>query len=151
MFQSCDSHLGNFGLSQSSEVKMIDNDQTHPIHYLQNILGEMTCQSDKDCKIDFHECTSNCNISKGFCIPVLDYRNLQNICPNAFPLIFKNIYKDFEGQDTKHLICLEKAVMDLARFCFKLPSANTVSDLQKDIETVKQKLLNISLGEFDCV
>lgn len=149
-FQSCDSHLGNFGLSESSDVKIVDGDELLPIHYLQHILSSKKCRHDRDCSVgDFYECSSKCNQSTGFCTEELEKRNLQNICPDSLVSIFGNIYKDFKDQNSTKLICLEKAIHELALFCDTLNTEKLVSETKEYIEIVKQKLLNISHAEFD--
>ncbi|XP_031571249.1 divergent protein kinase domain 1A-like isoform X2 [Actinia tenebrosa] len=147
MFQSCDSHLGNFGLSVNSEVKIIDGDQVLPIHYLQLVLTSKKCINDRNCRVgDFYECSSECDQSTGFCTSELEKRNIQNICSDSLALIFRNISEDFKNQT---LICLEKAIYKLAAFCYTLPTEKLVSEIKDDIEIVKEKLLHISRGEFD--
>lgn len=151
MFQSCDSHLGNFGLSASADVKIIDADQILPVHYLQNILTSKKCTNDRNCRVgDFYECCSKCDQSTGFCTAELESQNLQNICPASLVLVFRNIYKDFKDQDNTKLICLEKAIHKLASFCQTLKSEKMrTSETEENIQIVKQKLLDISHAEFD--
>lgn len=151
LVQACDIHLGNFGLTNDNEFKVLDYDLVFPQHHLQHLLTSKQCWRDEDCKIgDFRECTSICNKTTGHCSGTLNSQMIQNVCSSSLPLVFSNIHKDFQDKNQTILKCLENAIKNVGWYCLDLPLANNTQQLYLQIEDIKAKYVNVSLGRFYC-
>ncbi|KXJ12570.1 divergent protein kinase domain 1B [Exaiptasia diaphana] len=151
LVQACDTHLGNFGLTSDNEFKVLDYDQVFPQHQLQHLLASKQCWRDEDCKVgDFQECTSICNKTTGHCSETLNSQMIQNVCSTSLPLVFSHVYKDFPNKNQTLLECLENAITDIGLYCLGIPLANNTQQLRLQIEDIKEKYVNVSLGRFHC-
>ncbi|KAL9984128.1 hypothetical protein ACROYT_G006389 [Oculina patagonica] len=141
---SCDVHLGNYGITNKSTVKLIDLDLTYPHVFLRSLLEQKECVSDMDCFVGSSECCwSACDTMAGTCKSLLGLQDLHIICEVVFPRMFTrpNIL-DPIGYNTT---CLVKAVKKLAEVCSKMPVAYSVRQLRHNILAVKKRLQSIEL------
>lgn len=151
LVQGCDTHLGNFGMTDKKELKFLDYDLVYPLHYLKQLLSSKSCSHNDDCKIgDFDDCTSDCNQTTGFCSDVLNFDMLQVMCVKAFPLIFRNIYMDFRSSDETELKCLEDTVKNIAWYCYKMDPVKNITQLYTNMQFLKQKLFSFSKRNSYC-
>lgn len=142
MVQSCDIHLGNFGITNNSIVKVIDLDLMYPVVFLRNLLEQKECVSDEDCWVGNKEdCQSSCDATTGTCTSMVHKQDLVNICETHFPFIFKS-YSTLELAG-HNATCLTTAIEKLVEFCETLPVAYTTEQLRHDILTVKKALRSI--------
>ena len=89
--QSCDVHLGNYGITTTSTVKLIDLDLMYPHVFLRTILEQKKCVSDWDCFVGrFDFCWSTCDKTKGTCKTLLGIQDLHMVCEGVFPLLFRH-------------------------------------------------------------
>ena len=144
LVRQCDGHLGNFGITNNASVKIIDLDLTYPHVFLRTLLEQTKCVSDEECWAGNSEaCFSSCNTSSGFCTPTTVVQDVHIICEVLFPIIFRgpNILEP-QGHNTTFLT---KAISKLGLFCSKLPVANTIEDLRREILSVKRRLKTIEI------
>ena len=137
--QSCDIHLGNFGITNNSVVKVIDLDLMYPVVFIKTHLEQKQCVSDEDCWFGHEEdCKSSCDTSTSTCAPMVQKQDLVNICESHIPSVFRS-FSSLEpaGYNTT---CLREDIEKLVIFCQTLPAAHTTEQLRHDILTVKEKL-----------
>ena len=90
--QSCDVHLGNYGITTTSTVKLIDLDLMYPHVFLRTLLEQKKCVSDWDCFVgrsDF--CWSTCDKTKGTCKTLLGITINFPSFRSCVPFPFRNI------------------------------------------------------------
>lgn len=139
MVQSCDIHLGNFGITNNSVVKMIDFDLVYPDVYLKTILEQKECASDVDCWVGTKEdCQSSCDIATNTCTPFIQKQDLLHICETHIPFVLRRPSNPELSQHNS--TCLNKAIRRFILFCQKLTVANSAEELRHDVLTVKEKL-----------
>ena len=144
--QSCDLHRGNYGVTNTSTVKLIDLDLLYPHVLLRTLLEQKECASDLDCFVGrFDYCWSDCDAMTGTCKSLLGLHDVHMICEGLFPIIFR-------GPSILHpkgynITCLAIAIMKLGVFCSKLPVVYSVKELRHIIltYTVKKRLKSIEL------
>ena len=153
LLQSCDIHLGNFGITNDSVVKFIDLDFTYPSVFLRTLLEQKQCSSDEDCWVGtMEDCHSSCDISTNSCSSVVHKQDLANICDIHIPFVFRRstILSELTGSNTTGL---RKALGKLVMFCQTLSVSYSAEQLRHDILTVKEKLRivehNISKMSWD--
>ena len=145
LVQSCDGHLGNYGITKNSFVKIIDLDETYPHVFLKTRLEQKNCKSDSDCWIGISEvCCSTCNRSTGHCTSQFQYQDLHVVCEDIFHDIFRDPNIP-EPQGYNNTTYLTKAIRKLGVFCSKLPVVYSVEELKRDIQTVKKRLRSIEI------
>ena len=148
LIQSCDVHLGNFGITNSSLVKLMDLDSTYPNVLLQAILSQKTCIADADCWVDTHDdCVSTCDSNTGNCTTHVQRQDLQNICLH-FHLVFKkNLYSE------PNTPSLKQAIENLVLFCKNLPVADSLEEFQENVLVVRKELeyINLDFASGDSV
>ena len=140
LVQSCDMHLGNFGITNDSVVKFIDLDFTYPSVFLRTLLEQKQCASDEDCWVGtMDDCHSSCDITTNLCRSVVHKQDLVNICETHIPFVFRRSSILFErtGNSTTGL---RKALGKLVMFCQTLSVVYSAEQLTHDILTVKEKL-----------
>ena len=139
MLQSCDVHLGNFGVTNDSIVKVIDFDQTYPKLFLSTLLKQKQCSSDDDCWVGTAEdCHSSCVTKSGTCASVLWKQDLINICETHIPFIFRAPSNLLHRE--KNSTCLKEAIRRLVVFCQELPVIESIQQLRQNVLAVKEKL-----------
>ena len=135
---SCDSHVGNFGFSNASLLKLMDLDFVFPLVNLEHRFSRKPCSSHNDCKVGaLDQCTSLCNSTSGFCTPQRKplFPDLQTICRVIFPQIFK-----------KYLCCRSvngfayTRVLRAISFCTNLPVTSSLDALRHNIKSVRKEL-----------
>lgn len=139
MLQSCDLHLGNYGFTNHSVVKVIDFDHTYPVAYLGKRFMQKQCTSDDDCWVGhINDCQSSCDKASGTCKSVARKQDLINICRVHLPFIFRGPFnlKTYELNTT----CLWKAIHSLMGFCLELPVIKSVQQLKETGLIIKEKL-----------
>ncbi|KAL9984127.1 hypothetical protein ACROYT_G006388 [Oculina patagonica] len=142
--QSCDVHLGNYGITNKSMVKFIDLDLLYPHVFMRSLLEHTKCVSDLECFVGrFHYCWSTCDTMTGTCKSLLGLQDLHMLCEGLFPIMFTrpNVL-DPIGYNTT---CLDKAINKLAAFCSKMPVVYSARELRYNILIVKKKLQSIEL------
>jgi len=133
MLHSCDMHLGNYGFTNNSVVKVIDFDQTYPVAFLSALLQQIHCSSDDDCwKGTKEDCQSSCDTATGACTSAIQRQDLINICVAHIPTVLQH-----PGQNST---CLKKAVGRLVGFCRTLPVIESIQQLREAIHAVKGRL-----------
>ena len=140
LVQSCDIHLGNFGITSDSVVKFIDLDFTYPSVFLRTLLEQKQCATDEDCWVGtMEDCHSSCDIATNTCGSMVHKQDLLNICETHIPFVFRrsSILSELTGNSTSSL---RKALGKLVMFCQTLPVAYSNEKLRHDILTVKEKL-----------
>ena len=139
MLQACDMHLGNFGFTSNSTVKVIDFDHTFPLAHLRTLLEQKHCTSDDECWVgNSEDCQSSCDTTTGTCTSVVRKHDLINLCEIHFPFIFRSpSMLQLPGQNTT---CLTKAMSGLVAFCQQLPFIESIHHLRQGILAVKEKL-----------
>ena len=142
--QSCDVHLGNYGITNISTVKLIDLDLLYPHVFLRSLLEQTKCVSHWDCFVGhFDFCWSTCDKIKGTCKSLLGMQDLHMVCEDLLPLIFRNPnYLEPTGHNTT---CLERAIGKLGVFCSKMPVVYSIEELRRNILTVKKILKSVDL------
>lgn len=147
VLQSCDLHLGNYGFTDNSVVKVIDFDHTYPVTHLGTIFEQRQCASDDDCWVgNLNDCQSSCNTSTGTCEAVVWRHDLINICESQLPFVFRSPVTLLKaGQNTT---CLKKAIKKLVLFCQQMPGIQSFQQLREAVLEVKGKLQYI---ESSCV
>ena len=140
--QSCDVHLGNYGITNTSTVKLIDLDLLYPHVFLRSLLEQKKCVSHWDCFVGrFDFCWSTCDKIKGTCKSLLGIQDLHMVCEGLLPLIFRNPnYLEPTGHNTT---CLERAIRKLGVFCSKMPVVYSIKELRRNILIVKKRLKSI--------
>ena len=142
--QSCDLHLGNYGITNTSAVKLIDLDLLYPHVFLRTLLKKKKCVSDLDCFVGrFDYCWSDCDKMSGTCKSLLGLQDIHMICEGLFPIIFSN--PSILHTEVYNHTCLEKAIKKLGVFCSKLPVVYSVNELKQNLLTVKKRLKSIEL------
>ena len=139
--QSCDVHLGNYGITNKSTVKLIDLDLLYPHVFLRGLLEKKRCASDLECFVGrFDYCWSTCDTMTGTCQSLLGLQDLHMLCEGLFPILFTlpNIHDPIDN-----VTCLKKAINKLAVFCSKMPVVYSVRELRYNILTVKKRLKSI--------
>ena len=142
LVQSCDGHLGNYGIS-NAVVKIIDFDLIYPYVFIKKLLEQKRCVSISECWAGNNRfCLSTCDTTKGFCTSRMQFQDLHLVCEDLFPVIFgsSNYVPDLQGYNTTYL---RKAIRKLTAFCKKLPVVYSIQELRRDILTVKKKLRSI--------
>lgn len=140
LVQSCDMHLGNFGITNDSVVKFIDLDFTYPSVFLRTLLEQKECVLDEDCWVGtMEDCHSSCDITTNTCRSMVHKQDLVNICQIHIPFVFRrsSILSELSGHSTT---CLRKALGKLVVFCQTFSVAYSTEQLRHDILTVKEKL-----------
>lgn len=140
LVQSCDIHLGNFGITNDSVVKFIDLDFTYPFVFLRTLLKQKQCASDEDCWVGaMEDCHSSCDLNTNTCTSVVHKQDLVNICETHIPFVFRrsSFISELTGNSTTGL---RKALGQLVVFCQTLSVAYSAEQLRHDILTVKEKL-----------
>lgn len=143
LLQSCDMHLGNFGITNDSVVKFIDLDFTYPAVFLRTLLEQKQCASDEDCWVGtMEDCHSSCDITTNTCSSMVHKQDLVNICETHIPFVFRrsSILSELTGNSST---ALRKALAKLAMFCRALSVAYSAEQLRHDILTVKEKLRTV--------
>ena len=142
--QSCDLHLGKYGITNTSTVKLIDLDLTYPHVFLQTLLKQKQCISDLDCFVGSSEsCWSDCDTKTGTCKTLLGLQDLHVICEGLFPIIFR--HPNVMDPISYNITCLKKAIRDLGVLCSKLPVVYAERELRHYILAVKRRLKSIEL------
>ena len=142
--QSCDLHLGNYGITNTSTVKLIDLDLTYPHVLLQTLLRQKKCVSDLDCFVGSSEsCWSDCDTKTGTCKSLFGLQDVHMICEGLFPIIFR--HPNILDPIGYNITCLKKAVRNLGVLCSKLPVAYSERELRHYIVAVKRRLKSIEL------
>ena len=142
--QSCDLHLGNYGITDTTAVKLIDLDLLYPHVLLRTLLKQKKCVSDLDCFVGrFDYCWSDCDKMSGACKSLLGLQDIHMICEGLFPIIFRN--PSILHPNVYNITCLEKAIKKLGVFCSKLPVVYSVKELRQNLLTVKKRLKSIEL------
>ena len=142
--QSCDLHLGNYGIINTPTVKLIDLDLTYPHVLLQTLLKQKECISDLDCFVGISEtCWSDCDTKTGTCKSLLGLQDLHAICEGLFPIIFG--HPNIMDPVSYNITCLKKAIRDLGVLSSKLPVVYSESELRHNILAVKRRLQSIEL------
>ena len=139
--QSCDVHLGNYGITNKSTVKLIDLDLLYPHVFLRSFLEKKRCVSDLECFVGrFDYCWSTCDTMTGTCQSLLGLQDLHMLCEGLFPILFTHpsIHDSIDN-----VTCLKKAINKLAVFCSKMPVVYSVRELRNNILTVKKRLKSI--------
>ncbi|KAJ7357600.1 hypothetical protein OS493_024413 [Desmophyllum pertusum] len=89
MVQSCDIHLGNFGITNNSIVKVIDLDLMYPVVFLRTLLEQKECVSDEDCWVGNKEdCQSSCDTTAGTCTSMVPQTGLSQYLRDSLPFYF---------------------------------------------------------------
>lgn len=142
MLQSCDLHLGNFGVTNDSIVKVLDLDMTYPVNLLTSMFEQKQCSSDDDCWIGTKEdCQSSCLTDVGTCAPVPLKQDLINICETQIPFIFGS--STILKLQKENSFCLSEAIRKLVVFCKELPFIESPEQLRDSTISVKEKLRHI--------
>ncbi|XP_066296828.1 divergent protein kinase domain 1B-like [Branchiostoma lanceolatum] len=125
----CDSHLGNYGISDTGRVKYIDMDAVMSTNAALLDLSYRQCQTDEDCGIEHYEdCSSTCDEERGRCRDVMKQDDLHNFCTSTMSpvLLDRTVVSDL-GVDKK----LFKQVTQLVRECEGLPLFTTVEEFRE--------------------
>lgn len=140
ILQSCDLHLGNFGITSNSVVKVLDLDLMYPVVFLETLLEQKECVSNEDCWVGHvDDCQSSCNTTTSTCTQIVRKQDLLNICETHIPFVFRSSSSlEPAGHNTT---CLKEAIEKLVMFCQTLPVAYSTEQLRHDILTVKEKLI----------
>ena len=148
--QSCDLHPGNYGITNTSTVKLIDLDLTYPHVLLQILLKQKKCVSDLDCFVGSSEsCWSDCDTMTGTCKSLLGLQDIHIICEGLFPIIFR--HPNILDPISYNITCLKKAIRNLGVLCSKLPVVYSERELRHNILAVKRRLKSIELKHTeDC-
>ena len=142
--QSCDLHLGNYGITNTLTVKLIDLDLLYPHVFLRTLLEEKKCVSDLDCFVGrFDYCWSDCDKETDTCKSQLGLQDVHMICEGLFPIIFRS--PSILHPKGYNITCLEKAIKELGVFCSKLPVVYSVKELRQNLLTVKKRLKSIEI------
>ena len=142
--QSCDIHLGNYGITNKSTVKLIDLDLTYPHVFLRSLFEQKKCVSDLECFVgSFDYCWSTCDTMMGTCKSLLGLQDLHMLCEGLFPVMFTR--PSILEPVGYNITCLEKAFKKLAVFCSKMPVVYSQRELRYNILTVKKRLKSIEL------
>ena len=142
--QSCDLHLGNYGITNTSTVKLIYVDLLYPHVFLRTLLEQKKCVSDLDCFVGrFDYCWSDCDTKTGTCKTLLGLQDIHMICEGLFPNIFRS--PSILHPKGYNFTCLERAIQKLGRFCSKLPVVYSVKELRNNLLTLKKRLKSIEL------
>ena len=143
--QSCDLHLGNYGITNTSTVKLVDLDLLYPHVLLRTLLEQKECASDLDCFVGrFDYCWSDCDTMTGTCKSLLGLQDVHMICEGLFPIIFSGSPSILHSKGY-NITCLEKAIKKLGVFCSKLPVEYSMKELRHNLLTVKKRLKSIEL------
>ena len=143
LVQSCDGHLGNYGITSNAVVKIIDLDLTYPHVFLRSLLEQKNCLCDFDCWTGNSDiCCSTCNTSTGTCSFLMQFQDLHIVCEDLFPVIFTRSTGILEPQEYNNTY-LRKAIRKLSLFCSKLPVVYSIQELRRNILAVKKKLRSI--------
>ena len=144
--QSCDLHLGNYGITNTSTVKLIDLDLTYPHVLLQTLLKQKKCVSDLECFVGSSEsCWSDCDTKTGTCKSLLGLQDVHTICEGLFPIIFR--HPNMLDPMSYNITCLNKAITYLGMLCSKLPVVYSERELRYNILAVKRGLKSIELKQ----
>ena len=143
--QSCDVHLGNYGITNMSTVKLIDLDLLYPHIFLRSLLEQTKCVSHWDCFVGrFDFCWSTCDKIKGTCKSLLGIQDLHMVCEGLLPLIFRN--PNYLEPTSHNTTCLERAIGKLGVFCSKMPVVYSIEELRRNILIVKKRLKSIEVN-----
>ena len=139
MLQSCDLHLGNYGFTNNSVVKVIDFDLAYPVTYLSTIFEQKKCSWDDDCWVgNLDDCQSACNTTTGTCESVVWRQDVINICDAQVPFVFRSpTILQQAGQNTT---CLKNGIRRLTVFCQRLQAIQSIEELSRVVLAVKEKL-----------
>ncbi|XP_035687060.1 divergent protein kinase domain 1B-like [Branchiostoma floridae] len=145
----CDSHLGNYGITDSGRVKYIDMDAVLSTKAASLLLNNTQCETDEDCEIpDYDDCSSKCDTNLGRCRDVMKQNDLHNFCTVTLPhvLLEESVVQDL-AVDKK----LVKELWQLVVECRRLPLYTTVEDYrEKSIQYVWNKFDRI-VRDFESV
>lgn len=148
LIQSCDVHFGNYGITNTSAVKLIDLDLMYPHVFLRTLLEQKKCVADWGCFMGRYDyCWSTCDTVTGTCRSLLGIQDLHIICEVLFPIIFKR--PNILDPTGYNITCLQKAIEKLGVFCSKLPVVYTSGELTRHILTVKKRLKSIEMKSTD--
>lgn len=140
MLQSCDLHLGNYGFTNISLVKMIDFDHTYPMIYLGELLTQKQCTSNNDCWVgNVNQCYSWCNDGTGTCNSVVWKHDVTNICQIHIPIIFRGPII-FASENSS---CQRKAIFSLVKLCQSWPVITSIQQLEETVLRLKGQLKSI--------
>lgn len=144
LVQSCDGHLGNYGITNESVVKIIDFDLMFPYAFIKTILEQKKCVSDSECWAGNNRfCLSTCDAKTGSCASFMRFQDLHLICEVLFPAIFSDT-NTFEAPRFNSTY-LRRAIRKLGVFCSKLPVVYSVEELTHHTVIVKKKLRFIEM------
>ena len=144
LVQSCDLHLGNYGITSDSVVKIVDLDLMFPYAFIKTLLEQKKCKSDAECWAGNNRfCLSTCETKMGTCTSTMQFQDLHVVCEGLLPVMFSdpNVLEP-QGYNNTYL---REAVRKLGAFCTKLPVVHSVQELRRDIQTVKKKLRSIEV------
>ncbi|PFX24177.1 protein FAM69A-like [Stylophora pistillata] len=142
MIQSCDMHLGNFGITNNSVVKVIDFDWVYPVHYLRHALEQIECVSDADCWFGSKDdCQSSCDTATKTCTSNIQKQDLIHICETHIPYILRNPSNQELSQ--RNSICVKNAIKKFELFCERLRVVNSIEQLRNDVLAVKKELMSL--------
>ena len=141
--QSCDSHIGNYGLTNDSVIKLIDYDHVFGQSYLSKTLGTTKCED--ECRVgSYAECVSVCNESTGYCSSDLYAQDLHNTCSSLIRTVFKRTaYEEFINPEDVGAQCQFKLIKKVISICQKVPVARNLSQARKNVDVMKELLTNI--------
>ncbi|XP_022792242.1 uncharacterized protein LOC111331401 [Stylophora pistillata] len=141
--QLCDVHLGNYGITTTSTVKLLDLDLMYPHVFLRTLLEQKKCVSDWDCFVGHSDCWSTCDKTKGICKSLLGIQDLHMVCEGVFPQLFKN--PNYLNPTGHNMTCLERAMRKLFVFCSKIPVVYSREELRRNILAVKKRLKAVDI------
>ena len=142
--QSCDVHLGNYGITTTSTVKLIDLDLMYPHVFLRTLLEQKKCVSDWDCFVGhFDFCWSTCDKTKGTCKTLLGIQDLHMVCEGVFPLLFR--HPNYLEPTDHNMTRLKRAMRKLAVFCSEIPVVYSSAELRRNILIVKKRLKSVDM------
>lgn len=139
--QSCDSHIGNFGLTNDSVVKVLDYDQLFAQEYLRIKLGNTKCES--DCVVGGHqECASVCDKTTGYCYSDLVSQDLQNSCSSLLRTIFdRTVYQELVNPEDAGAQCQLNVIRKIINYCREIPVVSSTTESRKHVDMVKNLLM----------
>ncbi|XP_078616908.1 divergent protein kinase domain 1A-like [Branchiostoma floridae x Branchiostoma japonicum] len=149
MVRCCDSHLGNYGITDSGRVKYIDMDAVMSTKAALLLLSNTQCETDEDCEIgQFDDCSSKCDTNLGRCQDVMKQNDLHNFCTQTLsPVLLEEPVVLDLALDEKLVETLTQLVLE----CRRLPLYTTVEDYrEKSIQYVWNKFDRI-LRDFEAV
>lgn len=142
MLQSCDMHLGNFGIANNSVVKVIDFDAVFPVHYLRHVLEQKECVSDADCWFGTKDdCQSSCDTATKKCTSRMQKQDLIHICETHIPFVLKRPCNQELSKNNS--TCSKKVIRKFELFCKRLRVVDSLDQLRNDVLAVKKELTHL--------